>query len=75
MIGKHPRVSARVKAALAEIGPATTAEVYEYMLGARNKDMPSRMELNVLLPRIPGVRRVSPDGQRPARYEYAEGIA
>lgn len=75
MIGKHPRTVAKVKNALTEIGPATTAEVYDYMLGFRNKDMPSRMELNVLLPRIPGVRKVTPEGQRPARYVYTEGTA
>lgn len=73
---KRPSLCKAVADSLAGQGPVTAAQAYEILWQHGYRwAIPSRNELKSILPHIPGIRRVTPAGIKPARYEYTEGTA
>ena len=69
---KRPKLYADIARSIDGAGPVTIDEAYRCLLAtARHRyALPSRRELQGIIRQIPGVRRVSPEGEYPALYEY-----
>lgn len=77
MIGKHPTLHADIIEGIQGAGPVTVEEVYNYLFdsGRHRYDMPTKRELQGIIRQVPGIRRATPYGERPARYIIGEAQA
>lgn len=69
---RRPTLYADIAESIDGIGPVTIEEAYNCLLAnTRHRyALPSRKELQGIIRQVPGIRRVSEDGERPALYEY-----